>query len=160
MQLDTADRGSWTRIHVGMASRLGYRSAGPRKRWPVSAGGFTQIALCGRRCIPHRTRVARKTARRQRRRPQNKPLAVRVCSLSVGWQNGRDRQRRWNGWHTRGLDVDTPFPRSAMSSKLPSVLSATDEEIQLLLAAQSHIGSKNVDKQMLPYVWKRRSDGQ
>ncbi|RDX55225.1 40S ribosomal protein S2 [Lentinus brumalis] len=46
-----------------------------------------------------------------------------------------------------------------MSSKLPSVLAATDEEIQLLLAAQSHIGSKNCDKQMLPYVWKRRSDG-
>ena len=47
-----------------------------------------------------------------------------------------------------------------MSSKLPSVLAATDEEIQLLLAAQSHIGSKNCDKQMLSYVWKRRSDGQ
>ena len=47
-----------------------------------------------------------------------------------------------------------------MSSKLPSVLSATDEEIQLLLAAQSHIGSKNCDKQMLSYVWKRRADGQ
>ncbi|KAL6303526.1 40S ribosomal protein S2 [Sparassis latifolia] len=46
-----------------------------------------------------------------------------------------------------------------MSSKLPSVLSATDEEIQLLLAAQAHIGSKNCDKQMLPYVWKRRADG-
>jgi len=46
-----------------------------------------------------------------------------------------------------------------MSSKLPSVLSATDEEIQLLLAAQCHIGSKNCDKQMQPYVWKRRADG-
>lgn len=46
-----------------------------------------------------------------------------------------------------------------MSSKLPSVLAATDEEIQLLLAAQSHIGTKNVDKQMEPYVWKRRADG-
>jgi small subunit ribosomal protein SAe len=46
-----------------------------------------------------------------------------------------------------------------MSSKLPSVLSATDEEIQLLLAAQCHIGTKNCDKQMIPYVWKRRSDG-
>lgn len=44
-------------------------------------------------------------------------------------------------------------------SKLPSVLSATDEEIQLLLAAQSHIGTKNCDKQMEPYVWKRRADG-
>ncbi|KAI0085031.1 ribosomal protein S2, flavodoxin-like domain-containing protein [Irpex rosettiformis] len=46
-----------------------------------------------------------------------------------------------------------------MSSKLPSVLAATDEEIQLLLAAQSHIGTKNCDKQMEPYVWKRRADG-
>ncbi|KII92718.1 hypothetical protein PLICRDRAFT_51082 [Plicaturopsis crispa FD-325 SS-3] len=46
-----------------------------------------------------------------------------------------------------------------MSSKLPSVLAATEEEIQLLLAAQCHIGTKNVDKQMIPYVWKRRADG-
>lgn len=46
-----------------------------------------------------------------------------------------------------------------MASKLPSVLSATEEEIQLLLAAQCHIGTKNCDKQMAPYVWKRRADG-
>ncbi|THH02543.1 hypothetical protein EW145_g6737 [Phellinidium pouzarii] len=45
------------------------------------------------------------------------------------------------------------------STKLPSVLSATDDEIQLLLAAQCHIGSKNCDKHMEPYVWKRRVDG-
>ena len=46
-----------------------------------------------------------------------------------------------------------------MASKLPSVLSATEEEIQLLLAAQCHIGTKNCDMQMQPYVWKRRADG-
>ncbi|KJA20040.1 hypothetical protein HYPSUDRAFT_43658 [Hypholoma sublateritium FD-334 SS-4] len=46
-----------------------------------------------------------------------------------------------------------------MASKLPSVLAATEEEIQLLLAAQCHIGTKNCDVQMSPYVWKRRSDG-
>jgi len=46
-----------------------------------------------------------------------------------------------------------------MSSKLPSVLSATDEDIQLLLAAQAHIGTKNCEKHMQPYVWKRRADG-
>lgn len=61
-------------------------------------------------------------------------------------------------------------------SKLPSVLAATEEEIQvstsssflcfigiykpqLLLAAQCHIGTKNVDTQMEPYVFKRRPDG-
>lgn len=47
-----------------------------------------------------------------------------------------------------------------MSSKLPSILSATDEEIQLLLAAQCHIGTKNCDKQMESYVFKRRVDGE
>ncbi|KAG6866778.1 structural constituent of ribosome [Blastosporella zonata] len=46
-----------------------------------------------------------------------------------------------------------------MASKLPSVLAASEEEIQLLLAAQCHIGTKNCDKQMEPYVWKRRNDG-
>lgn len=46
-----------------------------------------------------------------------------------------------------------------MASKLPSILSATEEEIQYLLAAQCHIGTKNCDKQMESYVWKRRADG-
>jgi len=46
-----------------------------------------------------------------------------------------------------------------MSSKLPSVLSATEEDIQLLLAAHCHIGTKNCEKHMEPYVWKRRPDG-
>lgn len=46
-----------------------------------------------------------------------------------------------------------------MSSKLPSVLSATEDDIQLLLSAQCHIGTKNCDKGMEPYVWKRRPDG-
>ncbi|EJD42281.1 ribosomal protein S2 [Auricularia subglabra TFB-10046 SS5] len=46
-----------------------------------------------------------------------------------------------------------------VSSKLPSILSATDEEIQLMLAAQCHLGTKNCEKHMEPYVFKRRPDG-
>jgi small subunit ribosomal protein SAe len=45
------------------------------------------------------------------------------------------------------------------SAKLPSVLNATEEDLNLLLAAQTHIGTKNVEKAMLPYVYKRRADG-
>lgn len=44
-------------------------------------------------------------------------------------------------------------------SRLPSILQATEEDIQLLLSAQCHIGTKNVDINMLPYVYKRRADG-
>ncbi|KAG8720774.1 structural constituent of ribosome [Ceratobasidium sp. 394] len=46
-----------------------------------------------------------------------------------------------------------------MASKYPAALNPTDEDIQLLLSAQSHLGTKNCDKQMEPYVWKRRADG-
>ena len=45
------------------------------------------------------------------------------------------------------------------ADKLPSILNATEEDIQLLLAAQAHLGTKNCDKTMEPYVYKRRADG-
>ncbi|KAJ3011540.1 structural constituent of ribosome [Thoreauomyces humboldtii] len=44
-------------------------------------------------------------------------------------------------------------------SKVPSILNVTDQEVQSMLAAQSHIGTKNLDIQMSGYVWKRRQDG-
>lgn len=46
-----------------------------------------------------------------------------------------------------------------MAAKLPSVLNATEDDVSKLLAAGTHIGSKNVEKAMLPYVYKRRADG-
>ncbi|KNC96997.1 ribosomal protein S2 [Spizellomyces punctatus DAOM BR117] len=44
-------------------------------------------------------------------------------------------------------------------SKVPAILNVTEQEVQAMLAAQSHVGTKNLDKQMGPYVWKRRNDG-
>merc|ERR1712071_112034 len=44
-------------------------------------------------------------------------------------------------------------------NKYTNALAAQPEDIQLLLAAQAHIGAKNCDKSMENYVWKRRSDG-
>ncbi|CAB39363.1 40S ribosomal protein S0A (p40) [Schizosaccharomyces pombe] len=41
----------------------------------------------------------------------------------------------------------------------PNILNATDEDIKQLLAANCHIGSKNLEVRMDNYVWKRRSDG-
>ncbi|KAJ3390604.1 structural constituent of ribosome [Chytriomyces hyalinus] len=41
----------------------------------------------------------------------------------------------------------------------PAILAPTEQDIQSLLAAQSHIGTKNLDSHMQPYVWKRRADG-
>jgi small subunit ribosomal protein SAe len=44
-------------------------------------------------------------------------------------------------------------------SRVPSVLNPTEEDIQLLLSAQCHIGAKNANTRMAPYIHKRRADG-
>ncbi|KAI7901878.1 ribosomal protein S2, flavodoxin-like domain-containing protein [Cokeromyces recurvatus] len=44
-------------------------------------------------------------------------------------------------------------------SRVPTLLNATEEDIQLLLSAQCHIGTKNANIRMAPYIYKRRADG-
>ena len=44
-------------------------------------------------------------------------------------------------------------------ANLPSVFNATSQDIEMLLAAQCHLGSKNLQTHMEPYLWKTRADG-
>ncbi|KAF1349957.1 ribosomal protein S2, flavodoxin-like domain-containing protein [Delphinella strobiligena] len=44
-------------------------------------------------------------------------------------------------------------------SNLPAGMNATSQDIEMLLAAQSHLGSKNLQVHMEPYLWKTRPDG-
>jgi small subunit ribosomal protein SAe len=44
-------------------------------------------------------------------------------------------------------------------ANLPSIFNATSTDIEQLLAAQCHIGSKNLGVHMQPYLWKTRADG-
>jgi len=44
-------------------------------------------------------------------------------------------------------------------SNLPAILNPTEEDIQLMLAAEIHLGSKNANVRMNPYIFKRRADG-
>ncbi|KAK3304077.1 40S ribosomal protein S0 [Chaetomium strumarium] len=44
-------------------------------------------------------------------------------------------------------------------ANLPSIFNATSQDIEQLLAAQCHIGSKNLGVHMQPYLWKTRADG-
>ncbi|KAI1427955.1 ribosome-associated protein (Rap-1) [Xylaria sp. FL1777] len=44
-------------------------------------------------------------------------------------------------------------------ANLPAVMAATSQDIETLLAAQSHLGSKNLQVHMEPYLWKTRADG-
>lgn len=44
-------------------------------------------------------------------------------------------------------------------SRVPTILNPTDLDLQSLLAAQCHIGTKNVTERMKPYVYKARADG-
>ncbi|CAK7270805.1 structural constituent of ribosome [Sporothrix epigloea] len=45
------------------------------------------------------------------------------------------------------------------SDNLPASFAATTQDIENLLAAQCHIGSKNLQVHMNPYLWKTRADG-
>ncbi|KAL1986199.1 hypothetical protein VTN96DRAFT_6714 [Rasamsonia emersonii] len=44
-------------------------------------------------------------------------------------------------------------------SNLPPIFNPTSQDIEMLLAAQCHLGSKNLQVHMEPYVWKTRPDG-
>ncbi|KAJ3215411.1 structural constituent of ribosome [Clydaea vesicula] len=48
---------------------------------------------------------------------------------------------------------------AANNNKLPAILGITDEDVQQMLSAQCHIGTKNLNKSMVNYSWKRRNDG-
>lgn len=44
-------------------------------------------------------------------------------------------------------------------SQFPPALHPKEQDIQLLLSANSHLGTRNIDPQMNRYVWRRRADG-
>jgi small subunit ribosomal protein SAe len=44
-------------------------------------------------------------------------------------------------------------------SQLPPIFNATSQDIEMLLAAQCHLGSKNMQVHMESYLWKTRPDG-
>ncbi|KAI1337696.1 ribosomal protein S2 [Xylariaceae sp. FL0016] len=44
-------------------------------------------------------------------------------------------------------------------NNLPACMHATSQDIEMLLAAQCHLGSKNLQVHMEPYLWKTRADG-
>jgi len=41
----------------------------------------------------------------------------------------------------------------------PAILAPSEDDVQKMLAADVHVGTPNLDPSMLPYIWKRRSDG-
>mmetsp|Transcript_13872 Transcript_13872/g.18117 ORF Transcript_13872/g.18117 Transcript_13872/m.18117 type:complete len:291 (-) Transcript_13872:56-928(-) len=47
---------------------------------------------------------------------------------------------------------------SALSS-LPEILQPKDEDIQMMLSAGVHTGTRNSDSMMTDYIWRRRNDG-
>jgi small subunit ribosomal protein SAe len=44
-------------------------------------------------------------------------------------------------------------------SDLPVAFAPTSQDVEMLLSAQTHLGSKNLQVHMEPYLWKTRPDG-
>ncbi|CAK4778098.1 unnamed protein product, partial [Aphanomyces euteiches] len=53
--------------------------------------------------------------------------------------------------HSSGSGIDVQEPKM--------VLTQREEDIQKMLAAMVHIGTRNADSQMADYIWRRRNDG-
>ncbi len=48
---------------------------------------------------------------------------------------------------------------SSAFASLPAVLQPKEEDIQMMLSAGVHTGTRNSDSQMADYIWRRRNDG-
>lgn len=48
---------------------------------------------------------------------------------------------------------------AAAFSNLPTILQPKEEDIQWMLSASVHLGTKNSDSMMEEYIWRRRNDG-
>jgi len=46
-----------------------------------------------------------------------------------------------------------------MTSQFPAALNLKEDDVSKMLACLVHLGTKNLDVSMEPYVWKRRADG-
>lgn len=44
-------------------------------------------------------------------------------------------------------------------SNVPPIFNATSQDVEMLLAAHCHLGAKNLQVHMEPYLWKTRPDG-
>ncbi len=45
-------------------------------------------------------------------------------------------------------------------AQFPAVLNIKEEDVAKMLACGVHLGTKNLEPAMEPYVWKRRNDGE
>lgn len=47
----------------------------------------------------------------------------------------------------------------AAPSNLPAAFAPSTQDVEMMLSAQAHLGSKNLQVHMEPYLWKTRPDG-
>jgi ribosomal protein S2 len=49
--------------------------------------------------------------------------------------------------------------KMAAPSNLPAAFAPSTQDVEMLLSSQAHLGSKNLQVHMEPYLWKTRPDG-
>jgi small subunit ribosomal protein SAe len=55
--------------------------------------------------------------------------------------------------------MSAPAIVPATFSTLPAVLQPAEDDIQMMLSAGVHTGTRNSDTGMTEYIWRRRNDG-
>lgn len=85
---------------------------------------------------------------------------VRGAQIRISSSQGpTSRQLRNLPTTTKDLII-FPYQIAKMApSNLPPIFNATSQDIEMLLSAQCHLGSKNMQVHMEPYLYKTRPDG-
>ena len=71
----------------------------------------------------------------------------------------RTQERHFLRLYYRSPDAGLSIAEMSAPVNLPAIFNPTSQDIENLLAAQCHIGSKNLQVHMDPYLWKTRPDG-
>lgn len=95
-----------------------------------------------------------------RRRSRKLPLPRRHLGISQSIQDSSSSTTRYIFDHRLSFTTTTTTTTAKMAAKnLPPAFNATAQDIEMLLSAQCHIGAKNLQVHMEPYLWKTRPDG-
>lgn len=90
------------------------------------------------------------------------PLAARRSHHDANIANTKVRRLSLSHATRQLLYTDQLVQRQTVKmapSNLPAIFNPTQQDIEMLLAAQCHLGSKNLQVHMEPYLWKTRPDG-
>lgn len=89
----------------------------------------------------------------------HRTIGLLLIELDLLFATSQLKAKHRRGPYFFSISISIDNPSIMTPANLPPIFSATSQDIEMLLAAQCHLGSKNLQVHMEPYLWKCRPDG-